>query len=692
MPGSNDYTLKWELDASKFLSESAKIEAALKRLDALCDRVGPKLNKLGSGASRPLGNVARAAARVGTVLQTAGQQAATATTQMNNLGTAAQSAAGHMSQAVAPAQKLQKAVASGATAAANYVKAFLGFASVVALLNKVKQALDDLGKKLKAMQEKESEQAEGGLEKRAGAREYAGLLGKSEVDNPTMGRLFGITTSSGLPFNEATEYGSKYQSAIFAGVQRGNITPQVAAEMEKQGAVLGERYGLDAGTSGELMGMIPLYSKIDTAAKGLAIGDASIQALMEGKGEISSLTRSELGSAAQYLKGEGANSGLFQGSNAFVDFSTFVGVASLASKSGASSGVRAEQALRALNRFGGKTGDFLKKHGITPEMDASARLRALQPILSDPQADLLLQNAGFGNQRERAALIHMGSNVGLLDERTQRFRQKAGDVAGVTARNQQYLTSLVGQSRLAAAAEEFGEYKQGADAQELAIARHAALGRLRARGEIDEGSEVFTRWFAEMATAPTYKWAGNLGVYQDTIDAEVGRGLIEAGKRAGLGDLEAKHPGLHTGRPYGDGGLGDFLTGGNWSSSPLDRLKGILRHYNPILRQRGVKFIGGMEDIQTSVDAMSAPNGVPIGQPAPANVPANVPPPNAAGAGAGPHAMNGGGGGGRVEALLQQIASETARQTAAIEKGGRGGYGPLPHFSGPSGPYRPGSA
>jgi hypothetical protein len=343
-------------------------------------------------------------------------------------------------------------------------------------------------------------------------------------------------------------------------------------------------------------------------------------------------------------------------------------VASLAAKSGASSGTRSKQALRALNRINDdQTKAFFKKHGVTQDMDAVARLQALQGVLTDPQADAQLKQAGFGNTEERAALIAMGENLPVLIDRRERFRKVADDQAGVVAKNKAYLAGKQGSDATATAAQEYATYVRGTQGQELAIARKAAVAEMLMNNEIDTADTEFRNWIAQHITSPTYDWAGNLGPYQESIDAKAGQRLIRQGKKAGM-DLEAQHPGLHHGHPRTGpgGGIGGLVP------SPEMPLGELLNEVAPQLRAQGLQGAGDMDAVQSGIDAMLPP---------PARGAGNAPPPPPAAA-PGPAASTDG-----VGVGIKELVAET-RQTNEILR--RIGRGEPTQFGGADGPYRPG--
>jgi len=368
----------------------------------------------------------------------------------------------------------------------------------------------------------------------------ANLAGQTDVTGSVISDQIGFQKATGMTADEAINYREQYQGSIGAGKLRGNISDDTASKLEVQGALFAQRYGLEAGMTGKLTGLLSEYGKIPTAEAGAArLEGIATHLNVYGVDAVRKYLPGMMGLQAQLLDENGGR---------FTDPEALAARLALTSPRAKSPDVSAHNirlANRLLRRFErddveGAPGYALKQLGITPEDDFETALGKMRPKLLGPNADQYLKQNGFNSDYERAAVINQAKISEQVDRATGRtdpaIRAKLDrQRASAAANNSAFLGTETGRQKLAEANAFATEIRAGQGQSRFERARLEAETRLRQRREID----------TPMASvAEGLQTLGNLGMRagrDDRIESEMYNDLM---RRTGVTEdqIAAKFP------------------------------------------------------------------------------------------------------------------------------------------------------
>ena len=525
------YTVQYIADPSAFVAGARQVEAAVRAVDAATTASKKNLAGFAGGGARSATNAAKKINDLAAALGGVAPAAAAATASMQGLTV-------NSARASASTGGLG-GILDGSIA--KFLALGVAIKAAGAALEIYSKAAEDAKKHL-------NQGAQGGLDKRDQAREYANLLGKPTVDDDTMKRLFGLAQAGGMDFDEALKFGEQFEGSLPAGKQKGHIADGQKQSLMEEAAAFGSRIGLDAATAGDLAGVIPQYVDLTKDDKGKPLTDqqgvdkglgqlgALAYGLNEGRGKISTLARSEIGAAASALASGHVSD--------HAEMGAFAGVASTFTKSASGSGTGFKQMDRLVNEGLGDEGEWLKSIGVADQKGDLAKLKVLKAHIdaqraaaADPSkfdAKGYLQSKGFRENGELDSTLAFLENVDVLEKRTVEARKRAGDGQSVRASNREFLASQTGQDRQGRAMQEAGNYEQTRRRQRLAAARKAAYGQLQAEGKIDTFGTNLTDGFMD---GTINKLKPNTE-HEARIDQRVWENARDAAHRAGIeGDV-----------------------------------------------------------------------------------------------------------------------------------------------------------
>lgn len=253
--------------------------------------------------------------------------------------------------------------------------------------------------------------------------------------------------ASGLSVNEADNFIRQFEGTVPIGKQLGNIDDATASRIKLEGAKYGARLGGDQGTRGELLGILPQFSKITSKEEAMGKAEAVRIALTEGRGDDSPLTRSLLNVVGK-IGGEGGMVGSIE------ENAALVGTTSLASGplaadqralqiSRAVRGTTKESMQKTQDAFGLKVGNTLS---------LEQRLEKIIPKLLQVQASggdvvsWLRTNVDMP-QEEAEALREFMPNFGVFKGRAAKARETAKNGgAAVVAENAAFASTDAGRA------------------------------------------------------------------------------------------------------------------------------------------------------------------------------------------------------------------------------------------------------
>ncbi|SIN70156.1 hypothetical protein SAMN05444166_0239 [Singulisphaera sp. GP187] len=317
------------------------------------------------------------------------------------------------------------------------------------------------------------------------------LKGAERTTNKELLESFRFRAETGLGEFDATEFTRQYLGSVPIARQKGNITPQVEADLMKQAGIMAARQGGSASTRGELAGLLGQFGKVDSAAAGLSQLEAIRIALMEGRGDDTPLTKQLLASAGAMVSQGGIVGSL-------PEQAALIGVTSLSGGPGRA-GTRAEQLSRAL-RGGigdsGTRGNYLRGLKVEENDNLETLLDKIVPDLRNARGqgrnlDTYLKENKFGNQAERRALLEVEQ---VYDQLKERF--KAAREAGANAEpaNQRFLASPEGRAAVGDALNKAAEQTRGIRGERMAAyMREAAASPEFQMSENSPGASIGDR-------------------------------------------------------------------------------------------------------------------------------------------------------------------------------------------------------
>ncbi len=470
-----EYLLDWIIKPDRAVSGARSIAAELLKLEAICDRVGPKLQAIGTG-NRGLGSMNKGLGALVPRLAAVEAGAAGAQAKLATLGAGVSTRA---NAAAGSAKGLGVSLGGVATAAVG--------------LGAVKNVVGSIGDAFREARDYAKETAAESLQLRDRLRELANLRGKPGADDQVVEGHLALRVEAGMTAAEAEAFQNKFEGSLPLADERGKkgITAAVADPMSRKIAALAVRTGIDGGTSGDLAGSMGMFGKIANANVGLGRAQQVVDTLNDGRGSLDLLVKEVMKGAAATV-GAGNSFGTIQERAAAISTATGMG------QPGQSS-TRIEQAIAGLGGFDKKQGKTLAKYGIKGTDDFLSRVDKIAPLVEGAAAngqtpDDAMAAAGFRNRTERKAIAGFVANRDVLRKRIAAVREDPGggdakaEAAGRRSEglNAQFLGSdkaaanRVAEAELAKARDERGRRDQN-----LLVQRTAAEARLTKRNEID---------------------------------------------------------------------------------------------------------------------------------------------------------------------------------------------------------------
>lgn len=315
--------------------------------------------------------------------------------------------------------------------------------------------LRSFGEAFEKIKDDAQEAAKATLEMRKALRVEATLKGAGQTTNKELLESIQFQVDTGLNETESSDFTRQYLGSLQTGIDKGNITDDVAKKLMKSSGVMAARQGGDKGTKGELAGILSQFGKVESEEQGLGQLEAIRIALTAGRGDDTELNKQLLKVAGSIVR-EGGKVGSIQ------EMAALIGVTSVSGGTEAA-GTRAEQLNRTLSTgltrvrksqgMGESQSDWFKHLGVTEPMNMEQKLDLIVPDLEkaiaagrDPVA--YLREHGMASEEERRALIETSSNYVPLKKRIAESKE-AGQGAKVAAQNAAFKASPEGQAATA---------------------------------------------------------------------------------------------------------------------------------------------------------------------------------------------------------------------------------------------------
>lgn len=385
-----------------------------------------------------------------------------------------------------------------------------------------------IGAEFKAIRDYAKEAAKDTQELRNMLRELAALQGKEAPTDKVVAETVMARLRTGMTRDEVGAFETMYEGSAPAGREKGNIKPEVEAGLREYGARFGIRKGMDAGTAGDLTGVLAQYGPIADVKAGAGMLESISYGLNEGRGNVTPLAKSLLKTAGTMVEEGGKVDNLG-------DLSAILGVASLSASPDAA-GTKVLQASRELRRFSDpKRGTALMGLGITPDDDFLTALGKIAPHAAGENGDVWLQAQGFNNREGNQGLIQLSQNYDLIMKRKKEADARRTNPDAAMEEDEKFQGSRLYQGRMASAVNDAAKFEKGVKNEGLEIAREMVEPDVaKAQGGL--GNRL-TNWVSDLG--PDGGLRGKIGFQtrrQEMVDKAVLERLRRQAKAAGIGD------------------------------------------------------------------------------------------------------------------------------------------------------------
>jgi hypothetical protein len=340
---------------------------------------------------------------------------------------------------------------------------------VVAATGAALTGIKVLGDAYRKIREDSERAAEATLVLRKGLRVESVLKGEPQTTNKTLLESLQFRMETGLGEGGASDFTREFLGSIPIAEQKKNITPAVKAGLMVAAGRMAARQGGDAGTRGDLAGILGQFHRIGSVQQGLGELEGIRIALTEGRGDDTPLTRQLLKAAGSIVK-EGGSVG------SLTEMAALIGVTSLAAGP-EEAGTRAEQVNRFFRAGLAKHGmgrgaeepaaDYLKGLGITEKTTLEEGMDKLHADLQKARAagrdpEIYLAEHGVREYEVRRAVIETESNYDAFKQRMRAARGANANMgADVEKANQAFRESPEGRQAFAEAALKGAEVRRG---------------------------------------------------------------------------------------------------------------------------------------------------------------------------------------------------------------------------------------
>lgn len=315
-----------------------------------------------------------------------------------------------------------------------------------------------------------------------------------------------LMAQTGLDQNEADNLIRQFEGSLPAGLQKGNISRGTADQLLVQAAMAQARQGGDAGTRGDLFGVLSQYQKIGSVEEGMGQAEAIRMALTEGRGDDTPLTNSLLHVSGSLVR-EGGPMGTLP------ELAALVGVTSL-SAGPTMADTRALQVSRAVRGTTTKQMEAISKQFGIPvgsKMGLEERLGKVIPKLQEigktQDIQSWLTNTVDTPEENAQALVEVMSNWDVLQHRFAAARKASGQGSQAMEANQNFQGTAVGKDMAAGSLKDVGTYVAGSkykDAEAL-IAESRAVRAAEPQTLARSMNDKISGWFgADPATSRVF--------------------------------------------------------------------------------------------------------------------------------------------------------------------------------------------
>lgn len=546
------YTITYVANIAPALKAMDQLEARANKLDANLNRMSGRMSQIGANtaglvkliaalkqAESSSGSAAKALAGVGkgnSSLSAYEKRMVAATAALNAGATAANAAGSAMAGVGAGGPPAGGGGGGGGKAGGGMTAGVVKALRTTAVVAGIRAGQRALGDSMAARHEFVGQTAEAASTFRADLTGLANLRGKKAgADNELMREQIAFQKATGQGPDEAAAFRASYLGAIDPGLQKGNITPQAAAEFETKAGLFAKRYDIDPKSAGKLAGLLPMYGKVASADQGLGMMAQSAEFLnLSGLGTPSEQMPGLIGLAASMLEDgavddEGNPIQKGRSPNMPALASTFA-LTTYKTKTPGSAGTQITQADRLLRKF---DNPLIKAAGITPDDDYDSALRKFSAHLKGKDPDIEMKAAKLNNSTERLSVKKQMDLIESVDLARNDPRMLAA-FTDANADNERYKGSKPFQQALAENTDFESVIESGIGHESMRTMRTMAEARMKDERQ-PGGDRLHAGVFGTLNDWRMSAFSGFGVSGQDIrIDREAFNNLVKGGEQAGV--------------------------------------------------------------------------------------------------------------------------------------------------------------
>lgn len=565
------YTITY--DASSAAKAAQAIDlliAALVRLDAILDKVTPKLRALGKGTSAGFTALVKALQPLVSLLSViqgkldsfnsaarrAGSASAYAASGVKGVGAAAGTSAKQLGSAAANAQKAAAGVnnmgaaamaaipqLSGAATAAATLRSNVGqlnvatkaasgsmglFTARMIAIQSVRAVLHGVLEESEKIEEHWKKMAQEASDFRESLRELASLRGEKGPNNNVTGAVLDLALQAHISPAKATAFSQAYENIGPTVREKGHYKPtvgtpeQLETDIVSEAAKTAKRLGVDEKAAGEAIGIAGMFHTFTSKEDAMEQLGGGLKGLSEGKLDYTLGVTALSKGAAKLLdpKEAGEERAVAGKLESYAEAGVYMGALSLGTGTADQAQHRMVQLSRVLNPDATQeeARTALKTAGINPDMTDPQKLVQLNKYLkakkvADP-SDWLVEHK-LGSKATRESTVAGFKVADVLEERLAKLNESQKTNAtgkSAIADNAAFLAKdLAGQAAAVDAVKAAQDLAEGIEGPEVfEKAKQAAEERRRAANPNEPYSPAAQLVEMDSMVNPLY-WISQLG-------------------------------------------------------------------------------------------------------------------------------------------------------------------------------------
>jgi hypothetical protein len=549
------YTLIYQCNNADALAKTAQLTAALNQLDAQAIRTQSHVKGYATGSSASANAAAKGAERLAAALGQVQIGAAGAGATMQGLAAASAGAVPHVSSL---SQNL------------------VGLGGGLVALQAGRVVLDAIATALKDARDYSKQAAEANLAYKDSLRETANLSDKAKPDQALAAQEIDLMMQTGMKSDEARKFSNEFKGSIYAARTKKHLQPaigtpeQLEADMQMLAARTSTAKQVEGKAMANLVSSIAISGPVRSKEQvGAEIG-LSVEAMNEGIGSLSDMTRQVLNARGSLISGGFAQS--------IPDVAALVSGMTINEPVGRTAN-RIESMVSGISQAtAGKSAAKMAEIGITSDTrDFVEVLQKLKPIVEKAEAPggggarAVLADLGITQGRARESIIKSVQELPIYEKLIAKNREVLGDTskgikadpAKVSAANQRLVGSLDefrkadSTGRFADAEMFAANFLRGSRTERLTVQRKSAAAELIAEEKIKTAPAALEGWIK--GGFGIEEKLGGKPAEEKMVDKLVAKRLLIRAKKAGLSEKQITQaaPGLAGAAVSGSAFLGD---------------------------------------------------------------------------------------------------------------------------------------